>query len=693
MSKNTSIYKSTLIKLPLMIALAALATGLVSSYFSKRLALSEKRVMVGDTAKLVLTDLNRPVYSFLRAGDVSGLQDFIKQAGNSDLIASVRVCSDSGKVIASSIDGDTGQRCAQTDTSGNYTTQYRASAPVYNKLSGDGQVMGVMELAVSESYFKNAFSSFHLYSMRTLALFTFILGSLIVVALYRTVLSPLKIFRGALTRITSGDYDAEIDYRKDDELGEFADALNNMSSEIKAKQSQLEMSNKHFSEYIRAMDESAIIIRSSIYGKITYANSKYYEITGTCEEDTIGRSILELRGEMFDSDDILEYWDTILKNFLWKGVIAKKNKNGKTFYVNATVCPIVSTDGEVIELIDIWHDVTEIYELKEELSHHKDNLEEIVVQRTEELKKSENKFRKLYEESKRLNTELMKAQSTIISQEKLASIGHLAAGIAHELNNPMGFVSSNFEVLNGYFKKISIYIENALEALEKYAGNESQAEAHKTMEVLRQSLKLDFIMSDTKAIFSESSEGFSRISSIINSLRDFSRIDHENKMSGYNLNEGLKSTLTISKNETKYIAGVETDLGDIPDIECNGGEINQVLLNIIINASQAIKDSAKDFGKISVKTFATEENVHCIIKDDGIGISQETIDKIFDPFFTTRPPGQGTGLGLSISYDIIVNKHKGNLTVDSDQSGTAFEISLPLKRGVRQEEVCGEIIN
>ena len=205
----------------------------------------------------------------------------------------------------------------------------------------------------------------------------------------------------------------------------------------------------------------------------------------------------------------------------------------------------------------------------------------------------------------------------------------------------------------------------------------------------RNEMKIDFILEDLPVLFNDSREGFDRVTSIVQNLRDFSRIDQPEDFDIYNINDGIKTTLILAQNEIKYDTDVKMELSKVPEIFCNTGQINQVLLNILINASQAIKSQERnDKGTIAIRTYATDGEVICEISDDGPGIEPDGLEKIFDPFFTTKPVGQGTGLGLSISYDIIVNKHKGILLVDNSVSnGTKFIIKLPIKKKSGKKEL------
>jgi len=280
------------------------------------------------------------------------------------------------------------------------------------------------------------------------------------------------------------------------------------------------------------------------------------------------------------------------------------------------------------------------------------------------------------------NNELKQMQSQIIQSEKLASIGQLAAGVAHEMNTPVGFVASNFEALESYVEKIK-------ELLGMYGEIANDIEAAQEADLIgkakvigerRAAMNIDFILEDIQGIFDDSREGLARVTDIVQNLRDFSRIDQPGSLDQYDLNRGLEATLAVAKNELKYNVDIKTEFSKVPATCCNSGQINQVLLNILINAAQAIRSQEReDRGSLILRTYATDTEIVCEISDDGPGISADHQAKIFDPFFTTKPVGEGTGLGLSVSYDIIVRKHKGKLLVESEVGkGTKFTIKLPI---------------
>lgn len=277
--------------------------------------------------------------------------------------------------------------------------------------------------------------------------------------------------------------------------------------------------------------------------------------------------------------------------------------------------------------------------------------------------------------------ELHSAQSQLQQNEKMASIGVLAAGVAHEINNPVGFIHSNLGTLSRYFDDLAGLIG-------KYQALRQSVETIETStlgaEVAAEEDKMDlvYVLEDVAAIIRESLEGTHRVIRIVKNLKDFSRVDcGETEVA--NLNEGLESTIGILWHELKLKANVTKEYGEIPSINCYPHELNQVFMNLLINAAQGIES----FGEIKIRTRFVQatgndepfdDMIEIEISDTGSGIPQDVISKIFDPFFTTKEIGKGTGLGLSISLGII-QKHKGRIDVHSETGvGTTFTIHLPV---------------
>lgn len=266
--------------------------------------------------------------------------------------------------------------------------------------------------------------------------------------------------------------------------------------------------------------------------------------------------------------------------------------------------------------------------------------------------------------------ELKMTQSQLLQQEKMASIGQLAAGVAHEINNPIGFIKSNLGCLGKYGMKLTAYFE-ACEPLLASAPAELQEEFAQ----LSKKFSIALILKDLPELTKESIDGTERVRKIVQDLKNFSRVDRA-EFEPADINAGLETTLSIVWNELKYKATIEKDYGELPPVWCNMGQLNQVFVNLLVNASQAIEQQ----GIIAVSTRTEGDVVSITIRDTGCGMAPETVSRVFEPFFTTKDVGKGTGLGLSIVYDIIVNKHQGSIDVSSTPgTGTTFTITLPVK--------------
>ena len=296
-------------------------------------------------------------------------------------------------------------------------------------------------------------------------------------------------------------------------------------------------------------------------------------------------------------------------------------------------------------------------------------LEAKVDERTYELKLSNDDLSKAM-------TELKEAETQLVESEKMASLGQLTAGIAHEINNPINFVTSNVKPLN---RDVRILLD-AVEALGQMAIEDiSVAEKQKKIQEYKNDLDFDYLKEEIDQLLNGIGEWASRTAEIVKGLRIFSRLD-EDDLKKANINDGLESTLVITNNLLNNIIKVEKNYADLPLIECYPGKLNQVFLNIISNAIYAIKKKFNDAdgGVLSVSTSFDDNNVFIKIADNGTGMDENTKKKLFEPFFTTKDVGEGTGLGLSIAYNTI-NKHNGQIQVNSEiGKGTEFILILPL---------------
>ncbi|MFT5532693.1 MAG: two-component system NtrC family sensor kinase [Burkholderiaceae bacterium] len=333
-------------------------------------------------------------------------------------------------------------------------------------------------------------------------------------------------------------------------------------------------------------------------------------------------------------------------------------------WLQFSASPLLDQDGNVVGAMEILQDVTRQKIAEEALHRVQEDLEHQVEQRTAELLR---RNAELTDANERLSS----VQQQLVQSDKMASIGLLAAGVAHEINNPIGYIFSNFGTLE-------MYLASLMEMLGTYEEAETllgEGKMRDTIRAVRERIELDYLKEDIPVMMRESMEGIVRVRQIVQDLKDFSRVDNYTEWQWINLHRGIDSTLNIVSNEVKYRADVVRDYGELPDIECLPSQLNQVILNLIVNAAQAIGSVR---GIITIRTGCTDTTVWVEISDNGGGMSAATQARIFDPFFTTKAIGKGTGLGLSMAYGII-QKHHGHITVESIiGTGSTFRITLPI---------------
>lgn len=415
-------------------------------------------------------------------------------------------------------------------------------------------------------------------------------------------------------------------------------------------------SNAEIQKLYYAIEQSSSAVLISDYeGYIEYVNPKFEEVTGYSLQEIKGNNPNMLISEM-SSQNYKELQHQITNGREWKGELLNKKKNGESYWALVSISPIRNKSGEIVNFIAVEEDISEIKAL------HK-NLELKNEQLTEALE------------------DLKNTQSRLVQNEKLAGIGQLAAGVAHEINNPLGFVSSNFEILKKYMTRY----QNVLSDYTTFKDTIKEkdylqlSDLIEVIEISESQNKIAFVIEDMAELFREIEDGIERIKKIVQGLRNFSRVDYLDNFEEYDINAGIETTLIVANNEIKYFANVERDLGELPAIYANGSQVNQVILNILINAVHAIKSLKNEQpGTIKIRTRYDERYVYCEIEDNGIGMNEDVKNHIFEPFYSTKEVGEGTGLGLSISYDIIVNKHKGDISITSQfNKGSTFTIKLP----------------
>jgi two-component system NtrC family sensor kinase len=497
----------------------------------------------------------------------------------------------------------------------------------------------------------------------------------------RLIQVPMSDLMDGIARFGRGELKKKIQYQTRDEFGLLAQTINKMAEDLNQTTTSIDNLNSEVADRKKAEDEllrllslhdatleatADGILVIDLNGNIVSYNQKFVQLWGLSGYLTVNKD----HGKLIEyvSDQLIDPKEYLART-RWNFTNAE----------NATNDILQFKDGRVYERI------SQPQKIGSKIVGHVRSFRDIT-----DRVKAEQATADAYAKLKATSNDLVSAQSQLIQSEKLSSIGQLAAGVAHEINNPVGFVSSNFETLQNYgnvFVKLINRYEELVEEIRKSAdsGWKAQCEA---IHNIRQDSKIDFILEDIPALFDDSKEGLDRITKIIQSLRDFSRVDQVSDFCEYDLNGGIQNTLVVAKNEVKYDCQVRTELGEIPPIFCSSGQINQVILNIVVNAAQAIRAQNKGtIGNIIIQTSQTDQHVICQIIDDGPGIPPGIITKVFDPFFTTKPVGKGTGLGLSISRDIIVNKHKGELIVDSIVGqGTTFTIKLPIHADFTEEQ-------
>ncbi|WP_246312612.1 hybrid sensor histidine kinase/response regulator [Pseudaquabacterium terrae] len=320
-----------------------------------------------------------------------------------------------------------------------------------------------------------------------------------------------------------------------------------------------------------------------------------------------------------------------------------------------------------VEVRQLAQALTTKWQMTQQAALQIDSLEAAVDERTHKLTQANEALQAEIAERKHLEAQL-------VQQEKLASIGQLAAGVAHEINNPIGYIFSNVGTLEGY-------LEDLFRMLDAY----EQTPAALPLRPLREELQIGYLKDDVPSLMRETKEGVRRVRQIVQDLKDFSHVDSLQEWQVVQLHQGIDSTLNVVGSELRYKADVVKEYGAVPEIECLSSQINQVVMNLVVNAAHAMGERR---GRIVIRTGSADGEAWFEVADDGSGIPKDVLPRIFDPFFTTKPIGKGTGLGLSLSYG-IVQKHQGRITVDSEIGrGTTFRVTLPLRRSAAAPTVA-----
>ncbi len=408
---------------------------------------------------------------------------------------------------------------------------------------------------------------------------------------------------------------------------------------------------RQLSEALRQSDEAIIVADPDLH--FIYVNPAFERLFGYRSAEVVGQpvSIMAPQGEPGPGDTAR----IAREQGSFRGETLRRAKDGRDVPVLLTVAAVNDAEGRIVgyvaamaDLTELRHAANEVHARMTELSHANDELRE-------------------------LNARLEQAQNQLLHSEKMASIGILAAGVAHEINNPVGYVKSNNQSL-------ACYVEDFLRIIAAYEAAAAKLPAHEEAfaEVRRLQAELDlaYKKGDVLSLLAESCNGLDRVTTIVRNLKDFSHVDAEETWREEDLHAGIDSTLSVVWNQLKYHCEVRKEYGELPAVECVLPQLNQVFMNLLVNAAQAIKDH----GIITIRTGTEGEEVWVEVADSGEGIAPEHLRRVFDPFFTTKPVGKGTGLGLSVSYS-IVQKHHGRIEVASEADvGTRFRLWLPVRQ-------------
>jgi PAS domain S-box-containing protein len=445
---------------------------------------------------------------------------------------------------------------------------------------------------------------------------------------------PLFRLRDAAIRVGEGDFTFTSKGRSEDELDDLTHAFADMAANIRRLLAAEAEQKSHLANIFASLGETLLVCNSC--GNITAVNRAACVTLGYQEEELVGKPL-----------------DSILATVRFEDLVARAvrqaamgtslspsedpevlRKDGKQIAVSLSVSLLRTAANETAGLICVARD----------LSDHR-----------------------------RLEAELRQAQ-------KLEAIGRMASGIAHEINTPTQFVSDSIYFIRDATKDLLSLIERYQAAMVVSGSGRATADTFASLQVAEQQADLPYLVDRLPSALERALEGLSRIATIVRSMKVFAHPD-QRQMAPVDLNQAVQSTLTVASNEYKYVAELETDFGELPQVTCYAGEVNQAVLNLIVNAAHAIADHAKDGekGLIRVRTRQDGDSAVISVSDTGGGIPDSIRDRIFDPFFTTKEVGRGTGQGLSVAHSVIVEKHRGQLSFETESGrGTTFEIRLPL---------------
>jgi PAS domain S-box-containing protein len=481
------------------------------------------------------------------------------------------------------------------------------------------------------------------------AALTLAMVAYLLMAFYVAVDQTVKGLDVATQRLLTGDLDTPINIEARDELGRVVHAFDNLARRLREEWAQAQLETKRAIEAETRVREGEarnhLILESALDGvvtlnsesKVTWCNRQAEKMFGWTNDEVLGQQIAALIMPTRTQSPPRSLEQTLIssggQSFNQRVEVTARRADGQEFPVELSIT--LAEPGSDCAFSVFIRDITE---------------------------------------RKKLELELRQAQ-------KLESVGRLAAGVAHEINTPVQFVNDNVHFLRDGINDFAQVLGKYRSLHDAVVTGGAAADAALDAKQAEHEADLDYLLENMPSAVDRSLEGLQRVATIVRSMKEFAHPDRK-EMSSVDLNQAIQSTLVIAKNEYKYVAVVDTEFDELPRVTCHVGDVNQVILNIIVNAAHAIGDvvaGSGDRGRITVRTRHDGEWVEIRIGDTGGGIAEAVRDRIFDPFFTTKDVGKGTGQGLAISRSVITEKHGGTLTFETELGvGTTFIVRLPI---------------
>jgi two-component system, NtrC family, sensor kinase len=440
-------------------------------------------------------------------------------------------------------------------------------------------------------------------------------------------------------------------------MAQAEDLTTRMDADIESLQVENEALRSMLELRDRAMDAtpSFFVITEIVQPEalVVYCNQAVADQHGLHRDELVGTPTRLLTPWADKNPDYLASVETTLRaGHVFKYEDKMTRKDGRTVWLGISIHPLFSRSGNLTHTVIVGADITV---------------------RLAEIQKRQALQDELMEEMKRrerMGVELQLAQ-------KLESVGRLAAGIAHEINTPIQYVANSVDFLRSAHEDMTALLTDWETAIDAAEGDPA---LRAKLAALQVRYDMGFIRAEAPRAFERTFEGVQRVTNIVKAMKEFAHPDtHE--QSPADVNRAIETTLLVASNEYRYLATVSTEWGDLPQVVCNIGELNQVFLNLIVNAAHAIADAGKDLTNGEIKLRTSLEGSHVLIRvsDNGCGVAPENLSKLYDPFFTTKEVGRGSGQGLAIAHSIVVDKHQGDISATSTPGqGTEFTLRLPV---------------